>query len=368
MAMNESADDPLVIPQAMPDTIEAGWQVLAHLYHCYFTGLVLQMALKHGARAAGEWSFRYFRRQHREKFLSSFQKLGNAGLPDAVAAARYHYFSNRIGGVEVEYMYESDKKAWVRFPHPRWIYDGTAICGVPVEVGQGFIDGWYGHNGVSLNNPRLGWVCTSQDCTAEIGFTGYFMEYDHELSEDERVRYVSGEAAPPFDADAAPKLDTSIWTPERLGKARRNYAMDYVKWGLFELVDQMGADTARELAVHTAALTGRQFYRDLQRRLGLTRDDSAAAFVQFMALVTEAHGDVATHSDSGFSQTGWRFLRGMPDIPAETVSVLFDGWNELWRGCLSVHNRFLAWETITRPSGADGDIQWQINTADGTGS
>ena len=346
MSAPQRSDDPLAIPQAEPGTMEAGWQALAHLYHCYFTGLILQMALKHGAAAAGEWSFRYFRRQHHEKFLSSFEKLGNANLPDAVAAARYHYFSNRIGGVEVEYMYESDRKAWIRFPHPRWIYDGTAICGVPVEVGQGFIDGWYGQNGVTLNNPRLGWVCTSQDCTAEIGYTGYFMEYDHDLSEGERVRYVSGEAPPPFDAAAAPMLDTSIWTPERLGKARRNYAMDYVKWGLFELVDQLGVAPARELAVHTAALTGRQFYRDLQLRLGLERDDSAAAFIQFMERIADAHGDAPSCDDARFSQTGWRFVRGMPEMPAETTDVLFDGWNELWRGCLSVHNRFLAWELL----------------------
>ena len=75
---------------------------------------------------------------------------------DAVAAAQYHYLSNSVGGAEVEYMYESDTKAWVHFCHPRWMYDGTALCGAPIEVSRGFLEGWYGHNGVSLGNPQIG--------------------------------------------------------------------------------------------------------------------------------------------------------------------------------------------------------------------
>lgn len=357
-------DDPLAHRPAPPGTAEAGWQAVGHLYHSYFTGLILQVALRLGAEAAGDWTFRYFRRQHREKFLASFEKLGAAGLPDAVAAARYHYLSNRIGGVEVEYMYESDRKAWVRFPHPRWIYDGTAICGVPVEVGRGFIHGWYGQNGVSLGNPRLGWVCTSQDSTAEIGFAGYFLEYDHDLGDDERVRYADGEAPPPFDPKAAPKLDLSIWSPERLAKARRNYAMDYVKWGLYELTGMLGAETARPIAMHTAALIGRQLYRDMEHRLGRARDTSADAFGAFVRAVAEAHGDtLAIETEGGaviLRHGGWRLVRGMEALSAEATDVLFDAWNELWRGFLSVHDRWLRWETLQAPTDANSEIVWKI--------
>ena len=113
------------------------------------------MSSREGQDVAGEWSFNLFRRQHHEKFRSSLDKLGLTGLSDAVVAARYHYLSNLIGGVEVEYV-ESDTKAWVRFPHPRWIYMGTAICGIPDTVGQGYVRGWYGQNGVSLKNPNSG--------------------------------------------------------------------------------------------------------------------------------------------------------------------------------------------------------------------
>ncbi len=370
-AQNDTAHatDPLAHRPARPGTPEAGWQTLAHLYHVYFTGLILHVTLELGRETAGKWSFRYFRRQHEQKFLSSFEKLGAAGLPDAVAAARYHFLSNRIGGVEVEYVYESDRKAWIRFPHPRWIYDGTALCGVPLEVGQGFIHGWYGQNGVTLNNPRLGWVCTSQDAKAEIGYAGYFFEYDHDLAPDERVRYVTGEAPPPFDAAAAPTLDLSIWTAERLAKARRNYAMDYVKWGLVELVELIGHERTRAVAKHAAAIIGRQFYRDFQAKLGCPRAETdAAAFRRFMTLITEAHGDEPESGDvdgEGFGQSAWRLVRGMGSLDADTAAVMFDAWNEIWAGCLSVHNRFLTWTVAARPTTADDAIRWRIGTGPG---
>src|SRR3954469_17614387 len=120
----------------------------AELHHQDFLGLELMVAVREGPGVVGEWMFRLFRRQHEEKFLSSFRKLGLEGLPDAVACARYHVLSNAMGGVAVEYMEESDTKAWVRFRYPRWMYDGAALFGIPVEASRGFLRGWYGHNGV----------------------------------------------------------------------------------------------------------------------------------------------------------------------------------------------------------------------------
>jgi hypothetical protein len=68
-----------------------------------------------------------FRHQHHEKFLSSFDKLGIKSMPDAVACAAYHCLSNSIGGVAVEFMRASDRKVWVNFVPPRWIYPGASI-------------------------------------------------------------------------------------------------------------------------------------------------------------------------------------------------------------------------------------------------
>ena len=90
----------LQAPQS-PGSETAAWQAAARLYHAYYTGMILTVASRGGARLAGDWVFHTFRRQHEEKFLSSFDKLGLTGLPHAVAAAQYHYLSNSVGGVDV---------------------------------------------------------------------------------------------------------------------------------------------------------------------------------------------------------------------------------------------------------------------------
>ena len=87
------------------------WRAVAYLYHAYFTGLILSVVTRRGAADAAEFVFRVFRRQQQERFLPGLEKLGSSHLPPAVAAAQYHYLSNWIGGVSVEYMYESDRKA-----------------------------------------------------------------------------------------------------------------------------------------------------------------------------------------------------------------------------------------------------------------
>ena len=80
----------------------------AHIHHAYLLGLQLMISSRLGPDVMEDWMFRLFRRQHLDKFLSSFEKLGLSAEPDAVACAKYHVLSNSIGGVPVEYMTESD--------------------------------------------------------------------------------------------------------------------------------------------------------------------------------------------------------------------------------------------------------------------
>ena len=159
------------------DTREAQWlrwRGVADLYHAYFTGLILTVVTRRGTTDAAEFVFRVFRRQQQERFLPGLEKLGLSHLPPAVAAAQYHYLSNWIGGVCVEYMYESDRKAWIRYPPPRWIWRGTAICGVPGEGSRAMLRGWHANNGVSLGNAKLGFVCTKQSVDGQDGLEGYY--------------------------------------------------------------------------------------------------------------------------------------------------------------------------------------------------
>ena len=240
----------------------------ARLHHQYLLGLELMIATREGPEVVGDWMFRLFRRQHEEKFLSSFRKLGLDGEPHAVACAKYHVLSNRMGGVDVEYMEESATKAWVRFRYPRWMYDGPAICGVPIEASRGFLRGWYAQNGVSLNNPRLGFVCVSEDMSGEFGLCGYFREHDHDLGEDERLVFAPHERPPAVDPKRQPALPSDEWSEARLAKANRNYAVEFIRNGVRELVPVIGEAKTLEHGKLAARLTGLQHWRHMAGAVG----------------------------------------------------------------------------------------------------
>src|ERR1700735_1946931 len=179
------------------------WRSVADLYHAYFTGLILLVVTRRGTADAAEFVFRVFRRQQQERFLPGLKKLGIDHLPPAVAAAQYHYLSNWIGGVHVEYMYDNDRKAWIRYPPPRWAWKGTAICGIPGEVSRAMLRGWHANNGVALGNLRLGFVCTKQSVDGQDGLEGYYCEYDHALDVDQRLGLARLLDAPAFAAGKA---------------------------------------------------------------------------------------------------------------------------------------------------------------------
>lgn len=324
-------------------TEEPAIRAQERLHHALLLGLQLMVSARLGREVMGDWMFRLFRRQHHEKFLSSFDKLGLSGLPHAVACARYHVMSNDIGGVAVEYIEENDRKAWVRFRYPRWMYDGPTICGVPVEVSRGFLNGWYAHNGVSLGNPRLGFVCVSEDMTGEFGFCGYFREYDRALAADERLRFARDELPPPFDPARQPAPPSAQWPPERLAKAARNYAVEYVRNGVCELAKVIGAEATREHGGLAARLIGMQYRRETAGIVG-ARDGGADCAADYLARMLAGLGDAARvepGSNAGLArvrQTGLRIVRGLD--PADGA-LLFDCWKALWSGAVRAHAAML---------------------------
>ena len=166
----------------------AAYRAVGTLYNALMTALVLGLVTRRGEDTARDYVFRHFRRQHLEKFLPGLQKLGLAHEPDAPACALYHYHSNALGGVKTGYLRESDQKAWVRYPPPRWIWRGTAIAAVPHSVSAAMLHGWHGHNGVSLKNPGLGFVCTGMTVDGMPGLEGYYFDHGRPLAEEERVR------------------------------------------------------------------------------------------------------------------------------------------------------------------------------------
>ena len=332
----------------------AGWQAVALLYHRLLTGLLLRVALQRGAADAGEFALRLFRRQHHEKFLAGIAKLGLGHEPDAVKAAGYHYLANRIGGVKVEFMREHDRKAWVHFVPPRWIYDGTAICGIPTEVSRGVLRGWYAQNGASLGNPRLGFVCTGQTTDGQPGLTGYFLEHDHDLAPDARLRFAPGEIAPRFDPARAPQLDTMAWTESRLARANRTYAMDYIRTGLPLLAELFGPAAAADLGRTTARLVAMQSYDDVAALLDPT--PGPEGFSPLAQRRLNAQDDDCRLTANGFRQTTWRLMRAVPAVP----DSVFPAWNGLLEGLLAVHDRFLRLDVRARRDLGDSHFEWAV--------
>ena len=331
----------------------------AHLHHQYFLGLQLMVAVEQGREVVGEWMFRLFRRQHEDKFLSSFQKLGLSDLPDAVACAKYHVLSNGVGGVRVEYMAESDRKAWVRFRYPRWMYDGPAICGIPIEASRGFLRGWYAQNGVTLGNPRLGYVCVSEDLTGQFGLCGYFQEYDHDLSPEERLRFAPDDVPPPFNAADQPTPPDTEWNAERLAKANRNYAMEYCRNGLMQLAGVIGLDAALDIGKRAARLTGLQQFPQMAGTMACTDGDVADA-AQFLATAFSGMGDEteahATAAAATLHHSGLRFVRG---IDGEDRDLLLSCWCELWQGTIRSHRAFMDLRVEASATG----LTWHLSAA-----
>jgi hypothetical protein len=221
--------------------------------------------------------------------------------------------------------------------------------------------GWHAHNGVSLGNPRLGFVCTKQTTDGQPGLEGYYLEHDRDLTPDERLRFAPGEEAPAFDPARAPRLEGAQWPPERLRKIERNYAMDYVRSILPELVALVGPAEARHLGGVTATLIGMQYYAETAALLGVT-GDAAADFATYFGAMAAAQGDRVESGKEGgatvIRQTTWRLMTGVhAPHPA-----LFDIWNALWEGALAVHNRRLALVVRRRLDFGDDAFEWWVRT------
>lgn len=344
-----------------PPTVSAealrGWRAAAAMHHQFLTGLLLYLLQKRGPEAGTEFLFRTFRAQHEEKFLAGLKTLGLDGLPDAIACARFIYLANLVGGVKVEYTHESDRKAWVRYPPPRWAYEGAAICAVPTETSIAFMRAFHAQCGVTLGNPRLGFVCTKITTEGHPGLEGYFIEEDRDLGAGERLRFAFDESGPPFDSTAAPRLD---WPEERLLKAQRNYALQYIRIALPQARALLGDQDGATLARAAARLIGMQLFDQTCTHLGIA-EPGIAGFAEYLAGMCRGGGDAADWSGDGeeavVRMVGWRLMAGSAQCRPED----FDAWNGLWEGALAAHDHRLSLSVEARMDVGDDEWRWRIS-------
>jgi hypothetical protein len=199
------------------------------------------------------------------------------------------------------------------------------------------LHGWHGHNGVSLGNPRLGFVCTGQTVNGDPGLEGYYLEYDRPIAQNERVRFAQGERMPHVDAEALPRLEAASWPPERLHKTYRSYAMEYVRTFMAVLPEQLGSIMAMAEIARTARLIGLHYFEETYAQVG------AATFSDYLAQVLAAQGEQIEIEANGATlhQQGWRLMRGVYFAHAPARDAALTAWGELWRGALAAYDRRL---------------------------
>ena len=236
----------------------------------------------------------------------------------------------------------------MRYPPPRWIWYGASICGIPSRVNAAMLHGWHGHNGVTLGNPRLGFVCAGQTVDGHPGLEGYYFEHERDLAPDERVRFAPGETMPAFDPATAPRLDPVDWPPERLDAVVARYAMEYVRTTLPVALELLGPVDTRALLGHAARLIGMQLHDETARLLEI-EGRGPEPFARYLAALARAQGEtVEVEAGSGRASVrlrDWRLARGLEPLDP----AAFEAWCELWRGALAAHDRRLRLEAAREP-------------------
>ena len=211
-------------------------------------------------------------------------KLGIDGDPPALAAAKYHYFSNSIGGLNMQIVAETDRKVWIRYLSPWGSYPGIAALAVPPSVRRTILSTWHPRNGELLGCPRLGWVATKFVSEGHPYDEGYFIEHERDLSPEERFRVEHVERSPEFIPEHAPRLDPAVWPEIRILKGGYNYGVDYVRHTVQIIESLSGVTKASHIVESAMKLLAVQYAADLAATLGRSGTDPLTLAETFAAI------------------------------------------------------------------------------------
>ena len=267
-------------------------ELAAKLWGRTFSGLGAMTFREKGEAAIGQlWVL--LLSQHQDGFYKQgLKKLGiGEDEPPAVAAAKYHYFTNQIGGLEMEYVEESAKKVWIRYTAPMWTYAGVSMLAMPGSLRRKIFTGWHPHNGRMMNCPRLGWVSTKFIMEGEPYDEGYFIEYDHDLAPGEEMRYEVAARTPEFDPDQAPKLDRGLWPDARMFKARRNWSREYVRTTIDCLLQMFSEQATHFILQQAMRCLAIQYTHELKQDVGTVGNDARSVTALFAGLLEACDQD-----------------------------------------------------------------------------
>ncbi len=256
-------------------------------------GLQMIVLREKGVDALVQFKLKVLGSQQEGYYLQGLKKLGIDNDTPAVAAAKYHYLSNRIGGVNLEYIEESPKKAWIRYTPPNVFYAGMGVLAIPAAVQRAVFAAWHAHNAKYMKCPNLGYVCTKIFQDGAPYDEGYFIEYDEPVAPHNAVRYEHVSRSPEYDADKAPKLDPAIWPEARQLRAKRKYAGSYVRTAAESLLNVFGEKPGAYMIELTLSAIGMQYAQILTDETGVEGRD-VHAIAALLHRLLEAREDDAT--------------------------------------------------------------------------
>ncbi|WP_374667076.1 hypothetical protein [Ramlibacter sp.] len=259
------------------------------------------------------------------RFRDALVKLGIENDPPAVAAAKYHYFSNSIGGLTMQIIEESPRKAWIRYMPPWGSFPGIAAMAVPSSVRRTILSTWHPRNGELLGCPRLRWVATKFVAEGNPYDEGYFEECDHDLAPTERMAIIPVTRSPEFDPATAPKLDPKAWPEARVLKGSHNYAADYALHSIEAVIRLFGEQTATHIVRMAMRFLAVQFTGQLARQTGCV-DKTPHAVAQMTAAILRSFRnevELARRSDAVTELSFRQFTPFMPIATEEMRAALF---------------------------------------------
>lgn len=319
-----------------------------------FSGLTAVTYAEKGADALHKLWFLFLTTHQGEKYHEGLRKLGIENDTPAVAAAKYHYFTNLIGGLEMEYVEETPRKAWIRYLTPMWMYGGVAVMAMPSNLRRHVFSSWHPRNGQYMGCPRLGYVGTKFSSEGDPSDEGYFYEYDHDLAPSEIMRFEIAHKTPEFDPQKAPRLDPDLWPEMRILKARRNFSGGYFRVTIDVLDGMYGELVTNFIIMRTMRFMGIQFTPELRARTGAD-DRSAAGVAALFAAILRAQGQ--TFRSEVLNSKAQRIVVGgfkpLGEISEDRRQALFEFQKMMAR----VINGHLS---VSRSRGADGSDVWDI--------
>ncbi len=302
--------------------------------------------------------------QHQQGFYhQGLIKLGiSPDEPPAVIAGKYHWYTNLIGGLTMEYVEETPKKVWIRYTAPMWTYPGTTMMAMPASLRRTIFSIWHPANGRMMGNKRLGWVATKFVMEGAPYDEGYFIEYDHDLKPGEELRFEQAAHTPEFDPTKAPRLDEKLWPEARMLKARRNWSREYVATTLDCLLQMYGPQTTYYLWDQTMRCLAVQYAHELKADAGVEGKETAdiATFFARMLKAQNQQFELQKLSDERYAIHLKSFLPFANDAPEELRHASFAFQNvAAWtlNGRISVTRR-------PEPDGRNPNAEvWEISNA-----